>query len=308
MGGKTKRYIPGGVYLFCFMSRISGLAASHIISMPVKVKDIVESLDTAAPFSLAESWDNVGLLVGDREQEVTAVLAGLDPTSKLVDEAIALGANTIVTHHPVIFKPLSVINTAEPGGRLLQKALANQIAIIGCHTNFDSAREGVSDCLALQLGLTNLAPLVASPGAIATETGLGRIGRYPSSLSAGDFIARVLLVLNMPSVSMAGTLPAKISTVAVCGGSGSEFASIAFQCGADVYLSAEIKHSTAIWAVENDFCIIDGTHYATEKPAVTLLVEKLRHAGKQKIWNIKILQTQEEHHPFVLLDNTYKPL
>ena len=276
--------------------------------MPVKVKDIVESLNTEAPFSLAESWDNVGLLVGDREEEVTAVLAGLDPTNRLVEEAIAQGANTIITHHPVIFKPLSVINTAEPGGRLLQKALANQIAIIACHTNFDSAREGVSDYLARQLGLTNLVPLVATPGNNQAETGLGRLGRYPSPLSADDFVARVLCVLNMPSVSMAGTMPAKISTVAVCGGSGSEFAPIAFQRGADVYLSAEIKHSTAIWAVENDFCIIDGTHYATEKPAVTLLIEKLQEVGKQQTWNFKILQTQEEHHPFVLLDNTYKPL
>ncbi len=106
-----------------------------------------------APFSLAEAWDNVGLLVGNPEQEVTAVLAGLDPTNSLVDEAIKKGANTIITHHPVIFKPLSAINTAEPSGRLLEKALANRIAIIGCHTNFDSASQGVSDYLALQLGL-----------------------------------------------------------------------------------------------------------------------------------------------------------
>ncbi len=276
--------------------------------MPVKVKDIVESLNIEAPFSLAESWDNVGLLVGDSEQEVTAVLAGLDPTNRLVDEAIALGANTIITHHPAIFKPLSVINTAEPGGRLLQKVLANQISLIGCHTNFDSAREGVSDYLALQLGLTNLLPLIYSPGDNTTDTGLGRIGTFPSPLSAVDFIARVLRTLHLPSVPMAGTMPPKISTVAICGGSGSDLAPIAFQRGADVYLSAEIKHSTAIWAVENDFCIIDGTHYATEKPAIALLVKKLSEASAQKSWNIKILETQGEHHPFVLLDNTYNLL
>ncbi len=276
--------------------------------MPVKVKDIVESLNKEAPFSLAESWDNVGLLVGNPEQEVTAVLAGLDPTNKLIDEAITQGANTIVTHHPVIFKPLPMINTGEPGGRLLQKALANHIAIIGCHTNFDSAREGVSDYLALQLGLTNLIPLIASPGNNEPNTGLGRIGIFSSPLSAIDFVARVLHILNLPSVQMAGTLPANIATVAVCGGSGSDLAPIAFQRGADVYLSAEIKHSTAIWANENDFCIIDGTHYATEKPAVALLVRKLQEAGAQKSWNIKIRQSQEEYHPFILLDTTYNPL
>ena len=274
--------------------------------MTTKVKDILEILNEEAPFSLAESWDNVGLLVGNPEQEVTAVLAGLDPTNRLVDEAIAQGANTIITHHPVIFKPLPSINTADPSGRLLEKALSNRIAIIGCHTNFDSAREGVSDYLALQLGLKNLSPLVSSSEDNRADTGLGRIGVYPSPLASIDFLTRVLDVLNLPCVQTAGTLPEKISTVAVCGGSGSELAPIAFKRGADVYLSAEIKHSTAIWAVENDFCIIDGTHYATEKPAVTLLVKKLKEAGDRNSWKIKILQTKEEHHPFVLLDKTHK--
>lgn len=275
--------------------------------MTVRVKDILESLNIEAPFSLAEAWDNVGLLVGDPEQHVTAVLAGLDPTNRLVDEAIALDANTIVTHHPVIFKPLQAINTAEPNGRLLQKALANHIAIIGCHTNFDSASAGVSHYLALQLGLENLSPLVPSSNEAGTDTGLGTIGTYPAPLAAADFLARLLRVLNLPSVQLAGTMPTKIESVAVCGGSGSELAPTALRRGADVYLSAEIKHSTAIWAAETNFCIIDGTHYSTEKPAVTLLVRKLQEAGDKKDWKIKILQTTEEHHPFVLLDNTYQP-
>jgi dinuclear metal center YbgI/SA1388 family protein len=274
--------------------------------MTVRVKDILESLNVEAPFSLAESWDNVGLLVGNPEQEVTAVLAGLDPTNRLVDEAIAQGANTIITHHPVIFKPLTTINTAEPNGKLLEKALSNHIAIIGCHTNFDSAREGVSDYLALQLGLENLSPLVSSPDDNSADTGLGRIGNYPSPLASVDFLNRVLDTLNLPCIQMAGTFPQKIATVAVCGGSGSELAPIAFQRGADVYLSAEIKHNMAVWAVENNFCIIDGTHYATEKPAVALLVNKLKEACDKKGWKIKILQTKEEQHPFVLMDKTYQ--
>jgi dinuclear metal center YbgI/SA1388 family protein len=273
--------------------------------MTVRVKDILESLNVQAPFSLAESWDNVGLLVGDPEQEVTGVLAALDPTNRLVDEALALGVNTIITHHPVIFKPLPSINTAEPGGRLLAKALANQLAIIGCHTNFDSAREGVSDYLAFQLGLENLAPLLPAPDDQAAHTGLGRIGAYPSPVTAADFIARILQTLDLPCVQMAGPLPVTVKTVAVCGGSGSELAPTAFQRGADVYLSAEIKHSTAVWAVENNFCIIDGTHYATEKPAVTLLVKKLREAAHGNNWKIRISQTKEERHPFVLMDKTH---
>ncbi len=95
---------------------------------------------------------------------------------------------------------------------------------------------------------------------------------------SADFLVRVLAILTSSLRPNGGKFPEKISTVAVCGGSGSDLAPIAFHRGADVYLSAEIKHSTAIWAVENNFCIIDGTHYATEKPAVTLLVKKLKEA------------------------------
>lgn len=276
--------------------------------MPVYVKDIVDSLNQQAPFSLAESWDNVGLLVGNPEQQVTAVLAGLDATNRLIDEAIAVGANTIITHHPVIFKPLQQINTAEPGGRLLQKALTHQIAIIACHTNFDSAQGGVSDYLALQLGLMHLVPLIASPQDSESATGLGRIGTYPAPLAAHEFVARVLSTLQLPGVQMAGPLPAQIGTVAICGGSGSDLAPLARQRGAEVYLSAEIKHSMAVWAVENNFCIIDGSHYATEKPAVALLVAKLQEAGAQQGWNLQIRQTQEEHPPFVWLNTTYQAL
>jgi dinuclear metal center YbgI/SA1388 family protein len=275
--------------------------------MTVRVKNILESLNLDAPFNLAEPWDNVGLLIGNPEQEVSAVLAGLDPTNSLVDEAIAQGANTIITHHPVIFKPLSAINTGNPMGRLLEKALANRIAIIGCHTNFDSAQEGVSDILGHQLGLKNLSPLVSSSDDHAEKTGLGRIGCYTSPISPADFLTRVLEVLNLQSIQTAGKLPVAISTVAVCGGSGSDFAQVALDRGADVYLSAEIKHSTAIWAVENNFCIIDGTHYATEKPAVSLLVKKLTQASDRKAWRIKIMQTEKECHPFVLMDKNYQP-
>ncbi|MBU1564652.1 MAG: Nif3-like dinuclear metal center hexameric protein [Proteobacteria bacterium] len=272
--------------------------------MTARVKDIISSLNTLAPFNLAEPWDNVGLLIGNPDQEVTAILAGLDPTTILIDEAISLGANTIITHHPVIFKPLPAIDTSTPDGRLLEKAIINRIAIIGCHTNFDSAETSVSSILATQLGLDNQSPLIPTPQENSTYTGLGRIGSYQPPITAAEFLKHVLDILGLESVQVAGVLPNKITTVAVCGGSGSEFAPQARMLGAEVYLSAEIKHSTAIWAIENNFCIIDGTHYATEKPAVSFLVKKLDEASRSEQWNIDILETKTERHPFVKLDRS----
>ncbi len=270
------------------------------------VKDIVNSLNLDAPFSLAESWDNVGLLIGNPDQIVSSILVGLDPTNVLINEALASGANTVVTHHPVIFRPLSSINTADPSGRLLEKALSNKIAIIACHTNLDSATNGVSDILATKLGLRELSPLLSSGEKTISETGLGRIGSFSAPVSAEVFMKTVRKVLNLPSIQVAGKVPEKVKTVAVCGGSGSDLATEAFARGADIYLSAEIKHNTAIWAIENNFCIIDGTHFATEQPSVGLLAEKLNRSNNKQNWNITVRQSETESHPFVLIDGNYK--
>lgn len=269
------------------------------------VKDIVNSLNLDAPFSLAEPWDNVGLLIGNPDQEVTSILIGLDPTNSLIDEALVLGANTVITHHPVIFQPLPSINTASPGGRLLEKALAHKISIIGCHTNLDSAVDGVSDILGALLGLTGLSPLLPADERNNVGAGLGRIGSFNTPVAATIFMKKILEVLNLRSIQVAGNIPEAVTTVAVCGGSGSDLATEAFARGADVYLSSEIKHSTAIWAVENSFCIIDGTHFATEQPSVSLLAKKLSRAGSSQNWNIAIRQSETERHPFALIDKNY---
>lgn len=272
--------------------------------MSVTIIEILEVLDGEAPFSLAEKWDNVGLLVGNAQTEVTGVLAGLDPTLGLLDEAIAKNINTIITHHPVIFKPLSSINTGDSAGKLLQKALAADIALIACHTNFDSASDGVNDRLGRCLGLTGLQPLVAGTVPGDATTGLGRLGRYDVPLSGAAFMQKILEVLGLESVQLAGQLPEKIVKVGLCGGSGSEFAAVARQRGCDVYLSAEIKHSTAVWAVENNFCVMDGTHYATEKPAVSLLVEKLQQAAEKQGWSLPIVESETEKHPMRIMNTS----
>jgi dinuclear metal center YbgI/SA1388 family protein len=268
--------------------------------MATRIKDIIHSLNGHAPFSLAESWDNVGLLLGDTERQVRSLLIGLDPTCSLIDEAISLGADTIVTHHPLIFKPLPTINTAEPVGRFIEKAFLHRISVIACHTNLDSAANGVSDALARALGLVDLAPLVAHPGATDPAQGMGRIGRFPETLVSSVFLRRIGKALDLPSVSIAGRLPETVSTVALCGGSGSDLAVVARDRGADLYLTAEIKHNVARWAEELGFCLIEGSHYGTERHAIALLADLLEIENLARNWGITITRTETEHHPFVL--------
>ena len=193
--------------------------------MKPRVETLLQELEKKAPRSLAEQWDNVGLLVGTPINEVSSILVGLDPSNVLIDEAISLGADTIVTHHPVIFKPISHINTAEPEGRLLQKALSHNINIIACHTNLDAAEGGVNDVLGLRLGLTDLTPL--QPTDTDNDDGFGRIGRYAPSLPWQDFIDRIHDILKLNNFNIAGPFPKTVTTVALCGGSGSEFARLA---------------------------------------------------------------------------------
>lgn len=262
----------------------------------MRVKDILDILNRIAPFKLAEEWDNVGLLTGDPEREITSVLLGLDPTDALLDEAIADGTNTIITHHPLIFHPLHAITTTEPTGRIVEKALTNRINMIACHTNLDSAQNGVSDVLAEALGLGKTTALVLEDP--ASGTGIGRIGNFPEYIERSVFLDRLFQILNVEGVQVAGQIPDKILRVAVCGGSGSDFAETAYRNGADVYISAEIKHSTARWAQECGFCIIDGTHYATEQPIIKDLASRLRQVVDAEDLKITIHETRTQMHPF----------
>ncbi len=266
--------------------------------MAVKIVELLNGLDAIAPSKIAESWDNVGLLIGDPQRESHSVLLGLDPTLPLLQEAIRRGADTLITHHPCIFHPLPFVHTSSPEGAFLELALSKKINVIACHTNFDNAAPGVSDALAMLLGLKELSPLRRMPSSENKSQGAGRIGSYVTPLFFKEFMQKVFAALDLKNVMLAGKPPEKVQTVAVCGGSGSDFVEEAFLQNADVYLSAEIKHSTARWAEEVGFCVIDGTHYATERPALALLEKQIVARSLECNWDLQILQSESEKPAF----------
>lgn len=239
------------------------------------IKNLLEHLDEIAAFSLAESWDNVGLMVGSPDQEVTGILVGLDPTEELLEEAMASGLNTIITHHPLIFSAIKSIRTDHPLGKFLTKALSDGMAVISCHTNLDVAPDGVSDILAGRLGLQNICPLSMNAGRATDSFGFGRIGRLVEPMPFDRFVYNLLHILQLSAVKVAGCSPDLITKVAVCGGSGSELAELAYNRGAEVYITGEVKHSVARWAEASKFCMIDAGHYATENTIIPVLVAGL---------------------------------
>jgi dinuclear metal center YbgI/SA1388 family protein len=265
------------------------------------VKDLLTMIDGFAPFALAESWDNVGLMAGDPAQAVCSILVALDPTEDLLREAEVAGANVVLTHHPLIFHPLKSVRLDQPVGRILATAIRKKIHIISCHTNLDVVRNGVSDELAARLGLAASEPLLPLDRVAAVApmaVGFGRIGDFPGGIAGDEFMARLLAIPEMAAVQMAGHLPERISRAAVCGGSGSTLVETAWRQGAQVFVAGEIKHSEARWAEASGFCVIDAGHYPTENVVVPSMVSLLREALAASGWNIPVRASACQKSPF----------
>jgi len=268
--------------------------------MPPTVKDILDIIESIAPEKLAESWDNVGLMIGTPTAPVDKILLGLDPTTSLLDEAAQLGSNVVITHHPVIFHPLKSVQLEQPDGQFIDKAIRNNINIISCHTNLDSTSEGVSDALAELIGLVQTEPLLAHNSQENT-LGLGRIGNLPNPISPADFIMRLKAACSPPWLLAAGVPPEQISRVAVCGGSCSELAETALKSGAHVFVTAEVKHSVARWAEQAGLWVIDAGHFATENPAMKQFARQLVKKMEERFEHIDITVTEEQRSALQLI-------
>lgn len=271
------------------------------------IEHILNILNDIAPFRLAEEWDNVGLLIGAPGTPVTGILIGLDPTASLLDEATSLGANLVVTHHPLIFQAVKAVRTDQPAGALIAKAITAGIGIIACHTNLDVVTDGVSHALAHALGLAGLTPLTATPGAV--DHGFGRIGTLAAPQSGHAFLAELCRVLAVPALAVAGPLPDSIQRVAVCGGSASELATQAQASGAEIFVTAEVKHHIARWAEEAGFCVVDGGHFATERLVCSPLAGRLAAtlAGQEIPIPVHVTDRQKNPFSFYMQENDQQP-
>ena len=150
----------------------------------VKCQVVMDALERIAPHHLAEDWDNPGLLVGSPERQVSRILVALDVSDIVVRQAVHEGAEMIVAHHPLLFKPIKKIRTDEPLGYRLQVLLQHDIAVAAAHTNLDIARGGVNDVLAEAIGLSKLSSFVITQQGEGGETeSLGRIGSLPQPIA-----------------------------------------------------------------------------------------------------------------------------
>lgn len=237
------------------------------------VQEIYEGLCARIPESLREAWDNDGLMCSaDTNTEVRRALVTLDVTEEVVDYAIKSGMNLILSHHPLIFRPIGAVTENDHIARKVIKLIQNNISVISLHTRADKVEGGVNDILADIIGIKDIQPF--------GEGDLGRIGTLDEELSMEDFSYMVKDALGCDSVRVADAyIP--VSRVAMVGGDGKDFVKDALLSGADTYISGRISYNVMEEAVEMGINLIEAGHFFTEQPVTTFfqsLLNRLDHS------------------------------
>jgi len=234
--------------------------------MAVTVGQILELLNEMAPPELQESYDNVGLLAGHPDRAVDKIVVALDLTEGAVREAENIGAQLIVTHHPIFFRGRKNIREDDAEGAAVCALIRAGISLIAAHTNFDNAPCGVNDALARALGLEDIQTL---------PHGL-RIGRAAKKQTPAAIGAAVEKALGGKARVYANAPDTPIERVAVCGGAGGELYRIAAAAGAQAFVTGEVRHHDALSAAADGVCLVEAGHYETEHIALNLLADGLQ--------------------------------
>lgn len=278
------------------------------------IQSAVEFLEEICPPALAESWDNVGLLLGDRDRELTALATCLTVTPETAAEAKRLGAGLIVSHHPFPFFAAKRWTADTAAGKLLLTLAENRIAVYSPHTAHDSAFYGVNRQLADKLGAADVEPLEASElladesmlaglgpeirrklaGEIGRPLGSGRIGRLPEPLSFGELAERVRRIFTLPGLLTVGDKNRRIERIAIGCGAADTFIPAAVGAGADVLFLGETKYHKALEALEARLSLITPGHFASERFALETLAERL----KVRFPDLTVFAVQNESDPF----------
>lgn len=238
--------------------------------------DVQRFLEEFAPLSLAEDWDNVGLLVGDSSSDVTSVLTCLTLTPDVADEAIARGVQLIVSHHPILFRPVQRITNETTEGGVLLRLVGAGIAVYSPHTSFDSAQQGINSQLADLFGLNDVAPLrPADECGEPTSPGAGRHGLLPKAIELSALLELTKQKLQIDNVQFVGEPVSKVGRVGVACGAAAEFMRDAKLAGCDALITGEARFHACLEARNLGIALVLPGHYATERPAVENLAEVL---------------------------------
>lgn len=242
----------------------------------MKIRQIIGALESVAPLALQDGYDNAGLQIGLTEDaEASGVLLCLDVTEAVIDEAIGKGCNMIVSHHPLLFRPLKSISGKDYIERCVIKAIKNDITLYAAHTNLDSAPGGVNTEIAARLGLQNTEWLNPKAG---FDAGEGLIGTLPSAMAKDDFLTLVKQTFGVEALRYNNWTGTSVQKVALCGGAGAFLTGNAIAKGADAFLTGEIGYHR-FFGYENDILLLELGHYESEQYTLSVLERIIRTAS-----------------------------
>ncbi|NYE46720.1 dinuclear metal center YbgI/SA1388 family protein [Spinactinospora alkalitolerans] len=240
----------------------------------------------------AASWDAVGLVCGDPGQPVRRILFAVDPVAEVVDEAVCIQADLVITHHPLLLRGVHSVAATTPKGRLVHRLIGSGTALYTAHTNADTAAPGVSDALAAAVGLTGgLRPLDPDPGDPEGRRGIGRIGTLPEPMTLRAFAEQAAagLPATAAGVRVSGDLERPVRTVAVSGGAGDSLLGAARAAGVDVFLTSDLRHHPASeFAEHGDVALVDTAHWASEWPWLADGASRLASALGGRATNVDV--------------------
>lgn len=258
------------------------------------LKDIIARLQHAAPEDFAEEWDNVGLLVGDRRQEIHAVYIALDADEAAIAQAKAVGAELLLTHHPLIFSPLKKINRDHFISARVVELLQSHMSCYAMHTNFDIARMGL--LAAERIDMLVEKPLADTFTRDGKDYGIGAVGMLREPMLLRELAELVKQKFDLPAVKVFGEQEISLKRAAICPGSGKSTIADAIAAGAQVLITGDIDHHSGIDAVAQDLCIIDAGHYGLEHIFIGYMEQYL----KEKLTGVKIY-AQKRSDPFIMI-------
>ncbi|HNR52538.1 MAG TPA: Nif3-like dinuclear metal center hexameric protein [Deltaproteobacteria bacterium] len=230
----------------------------------MKLRDVMTALETIAPFDGAEEWDNAGLQVGDPGSDVHTILVALDPSYEVIRSAARLKTDLILTHHPLMLRPLSRLDLSRGVAGKLAMLIRGGMNLVSMHTNLDKAPGGVADELAARLGLSG----VTSHGVLRTGT-LGK--KTP--------LREWTRGLPFPACRICDAGP-EVFMVAACPGSGMEYWQKARELGCDTMVTGDVRYHAALEALEDGMNVVDLGHFGTEEIIIKPLAARLRRELK----------------------------
>ncbi|MCC3282540.1 Nif3-like dinuclear metal center hexameric protein [Arthrobacter caoxuetaonis] len=275
---------------------------AETLSQPT-VGDVLLAVEELWPESLAEDWDAVGMVTGRPSRAVTRILLAVDPTHEVIDEALEWGADLLLTHHPLLLKPVHSVAGTGFKGDAVHRLIEGGCALVTAHTNGDSAVGGVSDVLADAFGLHDTVPLVPAVNGLPEE-GIGRVGNLAEVTTLGNFAELVFSI--MPAVAggvrVAGDPQGLVRRVAVCGGAGDSLFDAVRAQHADVYVTADLRHHPASEAREASVngrpYLIDVSHFGSEWLWLTPAAQALENVLTDQGFTVEIRVSSRNTDPW----------